>query len=133
MASNGVTNAVEIEQRKSYGIGGAGNISRLPFSPFIPLLHLFSSLLVERMETDTDTGRPSEVIYAQRTNPDGTRRRSSVWSSITTVSPSSSPEGKRTTLLNLFSRRESTGPAAGEGYKDVDYRSCGKEDIDTEH
>jgi hypothetical protein len=40
------------------------------------------------------------VIYPVRTNPDGTRRPS-VWSSIT-VSPSTSPDGKRATIMSLF-------------------------------
>jgi len=99
MASNG-SSAVEIEPKKSYGIGGAGNIRR-----------------------------PSEVIYPPRTNPDGTRRRSSVWSSITSVSPGSSPDGKRTNLLNLFSRRGSTaaGEGSGEGYKERDFENVKKE------
>ena len=57
MASNGVTNAVEIEQKKSYGIGGAGNIrvspslllspTSLSLSPQAPppiFLHTFHSL-----------------------------------------------------------------------------------------
>jgi len=41
------------------------------------------------------------VIYPVRVNPDGTRRRSSVWSSIT-VSPGTSPDGKRAAIMNLF-------------------------------
>ncbi|KAH6677213.1 hypothetical protein B0J14DRAFT_560005 [Halenospora varia] len=64
------------ERKMSYGIGGAGNIRR-----------------------------PSDVIYPPRTNPDGTRRRSSVWSSIN-VSPSSSPEGRRYSLMNIFGGRK---------------------------
>jgi len=76
MATNG-TQAVVIEEKKSYGIGGAGNIRR-----------------------------PSEVIYPPRTNTDGTRRRSSVWSTIT-ASPGSSPDGKRASLMNLFGRKSS--------------------------
>jgi len=63
---------IERERKMSYGIGGAGNIRR-----------------------------PSDVIYPARTNADGTRRRSSVWSSIT-VSPGSSPDGKRASLMDLF-------------------------------
>lgn len=66
------------------------------------------------------TGRPSDVIYPPRTNADGTRRRSSVWSSITTVSPSSSPEGKRPSLLNLFRKGSMAGTGEVETYKDVD-------------
>lgn len=67
-------------------------------------------------------GRPSDVIYPPRTNPDGTRRRSSVWSTITAASPSASPEGIRNSLLNLFSRKGSTSAtgAEGEGYKEPD-------------
>lgn len=145
MASNGVTNAVEIEQKKSYGIGGAGNIRlfslfllspiSLSLHPSLPFFFKPSSLPRPiEWNSDSKTGRPSEVIYPPRTNPDGTQRRSSVWSS---VSPSSSPEGKRTTLLNLFSRRGSTGPVVGEGgvegYKDVDYGTSGKKDESGEH
>jgi hypothetical protein len=60
------------------------------------------------------------VIYSPRTNADSTRRRSSVWSSITTTSPSTSPEAKRNSLLNLFFRKggaTATG-AEAEGYKE---------------
>ncbi|KAH8661623.1 hypothetical protein BGZ60DRAFT_89733 [Tricladium varicosporioides] len=64
------------ERKMSYGIGGAGNIRR-----------------------------PSDVIYPPRINPDGTRRRSSVWSSIN-VSPSTSPEGRRYSLMNIFGGRK---------------------------
>jgi len=74
---------IQPEQKKSYGIGGAGNIRR-----------------------------PSDVIYPPRLNADGTRRRSSVWS----ISPGSSPEGKRATLMNLFSgRKASVSEDQGEG------------------
>jgi len=54
--------------------------------------------------------RPSDVIYPVRTNPDGTRR-SSVWSSIT-VSPSTSPDGKRATIMSLF-RKSSVRNSGG--------------------
>jgi len=43
-------------------------------------------------------GKPSEVIYPPRMNPDGTRRPS-VWST---------PDGRRVTLMNLFSRKSTT-------------------------
>ncbi len=47
-------------------------------------------------------GRPSDVIYPVRLNADGTRRRSSVWSS--------SPDGKRTGIMDrLFRRSTSNG------------------------
>lgn len=75
-------------------------------------------------------GRPSDVIYPPRTNADGTRRRSSVWSSMTTTSPSSSPDGKRSTLLNLFSRKGSTSAVEGEAveeYKEPDSREGTKD------
>jgi len=73
MSSNGSSGgAVNIERKMSYGIGGAGNIRR-----------------------------PSDVIYPVRLNADGTKRRSSVWSSIT-VSPGSSPDGKRSGIMSLF-------------------------------
>jgi len=62
------------ERKKSYGIGGAGNIRR-----------------------------PSDVIYPVRTNADGSRRRSSVWSSLN-VTPGTSPEGKRHGFLGFFRR-----------------------------
>lgn len=62
------------ERKKSYGIGGAGNIRR-----------------------------PSDVIYPVRTNADGSRRRSSVWSSIN-VTPGTSPEGKKNSFLGFFRR-----------------------------
>jgi hypothetical protein len=51
------------------------------------------------------------VIYPVRTNPDGTRRPS-VWSSIT-VSPSTSPDSKRATIMSLFRKssvQNSRGP-----------------------
>jgi len=72
MDGAGSGNGVEVERKKSYGIGGAGNIRR-----------------------------PSDVIYPIRTNADGTRRRSSVWSSIT---PGTSPEGKKSGFWGLFRR-----------------------------
>jgi len=100
MASTG-TQAVGIEQKRSYGIGGAGNIRR-----------------------------PSEVIYPPRTNPDGTRRHSSVWSSISTVSPGSSPDGKRAGLMNLFQRKGSV--SEGNGYKEVDEERVEFNDVDLE-
>lgn len=48
-------------------------------------------------------GRPSDVIYPIRTNADGTRRRSSVWSSITTPT-GTSPEGKKGGFWGMFRR-----------------------------
>jgi len=98
MATNG-SQAVAIEQKKSYGIGGAGNIRR-----------------------------PSEVIYPQRRNSDGTRRRSSVWSSIS-ASPGTSPEGKRT-LFNFFGRKNSVSEDTS-GYKEADERRAASNDVDT--
>jgi len=97
MATSG-SPAVVIEQKKSYGIGGAGNIRR-----------------------------PSEVIYPQRRNSDGTRRRTSVWSSIS-ISPGTSPEGKRT-LLNLFGRKNSVSEETS-GYEQVDERRVEFNDVD---
>lgn len=81
---------VEIERKKSYGIGGAGNIRR-----------------------------PSEVIYPVRTNPDGSRRRSSVWSSIN-VTPGTSPEGKRNSFLGFFRRGSVQQDVAGSSALDDD-------------
>ncbi|KAG0644908.1 hypothetical protein D0Z07_9378 [Hyphodiscus hymeniophilus] len=102
MASNGIP--ILHEQKKSYGIGGAGNIM-------------------------SAIGRPSDVIYPPRTNTDGTPRRSSVWSHITTTSPSTSPEGKRMSLLNLFGKKGSTGVAdmEGDGYKEPEYEQGRKD------
>lgn len=101
------TTGVTIERKKSYGIGGAGNIRR-----------------------------PSDVIYLPRTtNADGTRRRSSVWSSITaTSSPFSSLKGKRTSVLDLFIRKGSAAGEEGEGmcvgvegWKELGERGGGKD------
>ena len=64
-------------------------------------------------ETDVgcDVGRPSEVIYPPRTNPDGTpRRRSSVFS----ISPGTSPDGKRASLMDFFKRKGSVSEAPTE-------------------
>jgi hypothetical protein len=55
------------------------------------------------------SGRPSDVIYPVRLNADGTRRRSSVWSS--------SPDGKRTGIMDRLFRR-STSNAASERDQD---------------
>ncbi|KUJ14789.1 uncharacterized protein LY89DRAFT_720258 [Mollisia scopiformis] len=76
------TQGVEIERKKSYGIGGAGNIRR-----------------------------PSDVIYPVRLNADGTRRRSSVWSSIS-AAPGTSPDGKRNGFLGFFRRGSAAQDAA---------------------
>ncbi|KAH7382910.1 hypothetical protein BKA64DRAFT_712757 [Cadophora sp. MPI-SDFR-AT-0126] len=74
MASN-ETGAMNIERKKSFGIGGAGNIRR-----------------------------PSDIIYPPRVNADGTRR-SSVWSTMSvSVSPGTSPEGRRSSFMGLFRR-----------------------------
>ncbi|PVH87907.1 hypothetical protein DL98DRAFT_581138 [Cadophora sp. DSE1049] len=74
MASN-ETGAMNIERKKSFGIGGAGNIRR-----------------------------PSDIIYPPRVNADGTRR-SSVWSTMSvSVSPGTSPDGRRSSILGLFRR-----------------------------
>ncbi|KAH6721184.1 hypothetical protein BKA61DRAFT_152787 [Leptodontidium sp. MPI-SDFR-AT-0119] len=69
------TGAMNIERKKSFGIGGAGNIRR-----------------------------PSDIIYPPRVNADGTRR-SSVWSTMSvSVSPGTSPEGRRSSIMGLFRR-----------------------------
>ncbi|KAF4628026.1 hypothetical protein G7Y89_g10125 [Cudoniella acicularis] len=101
----------ERERKISFGIGGAGNIRR-----------------------------PSEVIYPPRVNADGTRRRSSVWSSISSVSPGSSPDGKRASLMNFFGRKNSvqndneglgeTPSEQGVHFKDVDLG--GKKKVEVE-
>jgi len=92
MSSNGSeTGGVTIERKMSYGIGGAGNIRR-----------------------------PSDVIYPVRLNADGTRRRPSVWSSIT-VSPGTSPDGKRSGIMSLFRRSNAPGDASnGTVERDLD-------------
>jgi len=74
-------NGVLIERKMSYGIGGAGNIRR-----------------------------PSEVIYPTRTNADGTRRRSSVF----TISPGTSPDGKRASLMDMFKRKGGVSEKSAE-------------------
>lgn len=74
-----------------------------------------------------EIGRPSEVIYPQRRNSDGPRRRSSVWSSIS-VSPGTSPEGKRT-LFNLFGRKNSVSEETS-GYRQADERRVEFNDVD---
>jgi len=92
MSSNGPEgNGITIERKMSYGIGGAGNIRR-----------------------------PSDVIYPVRLNADGTRRRSSVWSSIT-VSPGTSPDGKRAGIMSLFRRSNAQSDASsGASERDPD-------------
>ncbi|KAN0101730.1 hypothetical protein V8E51_012240 [Hyaloscypha variabilis] len=77
MSDNSENGGLAIERKKSYGIGGAGNIRR-----------------------------PSDVIYPVRLNADGTRRRSSVFSS--------SPDGKRAGILSLF-RRSNTQSEGSNG------------------
>ena len=69
------------------------------------------------------------MIYPPRTNADGTRRRSSVWSSMT-VSPGSSPDGKRSTLLNLFSRKSNTAEPAPVGGNEDARDGC--DEVDSE-
>jgi hypothetical protein len=54
---------------------------------------------------DHAVGRPSDVIYPARTAADGTRRRSSVLSNVTTGSLGTSQEGKHMTLFNIFGRK----------------------------
>jgi len=58
----------------------------------------------------TRAGRPSEVIYPVRESTDGTRRRSSVWS----ITPGSSPEGRRNSILSFFGRKSSVSEAHAE-------------------
>jgi hypothetical protein len=65
-------------------------------------------------------GRPSDVIYPVRLNADGTRRRSSVWSSIT-VSPGSSPDGKRAGIMSLFRRSNAQSDTSNGAFeRDLD-------------
>jgi hypothetical protein len=60
------------------------------------------------------------VIYPVRLNADGTRRRSSVWSSIT-VSPGTSPDGKRAGIMSLFRRSNAHSEASnGASERDAD-------------
>jgi len=70
-----------IERKKSYGIGGAGNIRRP------------SDFVFPTKSTDNNGGE----------NEDRRPSLSSLWSAIT-PSPSSSPSEKRASLLNLFRR-----------------------------
>ena len=49
-------------------------------------------------------GRPSDVIYPVRLNADGTRRRSSVFST--------SPDGKRAGIMSFFRRSNSQSEAS---------------------
>jgi hypothetical protein len=113
MSSNGSeTGGVTIERKMSYGIGGAGNISRSSCcnSDELGILGLTFHL----------AGRPSDVIYPVRLNADGTRRRPSVWSSIT-VSPGTSPDGKRSGIMSLFRRSNAPGDASnGAVERDLD-------------
>jgi hypothetical protein len=88
---------VAIEQKRSYGIGGAGNIRM-----YFRALGRGELLLMGHI------GRPSDVIYPPRLNADGSRKRAMAWSGMST-SPGSSPESKRATLFGLFSRRVSLG------------------------
>lgn len=104
MASNGSEGA-PIERKKSYGIGGAGNI-RMPGISTEGLLG-----------ADANIGRPSEVVYAPRTNPDGTRR-TSVWSNMS----SAPPDGRRASIMSLFRRgsvANETRGGSGSGGSEV--------------
>ncbi|PMD67158.1 uncharacterized protein K444DRAFT_623368 [Hyaloscypha bicolor E] len=81
---------ITIERKKSYGIGGAGNIRR-----------------------------PSDVIYPVRLNADGTRRRSSVFST--------SPDGKRAGIMSFFRRSSSQSEASnGAPERDPDENANGR-------
>jgi hypothetical protein len=103
MSSNEYESGVTIERKKSYGIGGAGNIREFPSCKVAlswicwPDFHL--------------AGRPSDVIYPVRLNADGTRRRPSVFS-IISVSPGTSPDGKRAGLMSLFRRNNGQSEAS---------------------
>ncbi|KAG9232356.1 hypothetical protein BJ875DRAFT_486163 [Amylocarpus encephaloides] len=81
--------SIDPDRRKSYGIGGAGNIRR-----------------------------PSEIIYPPRVNNDGTRRRSSVFSGMTTSSPNTSPDGKK--KWSWFGRRNSSAGDEAVKFDEVD-------------
>jgi len=70
------------------------------------------------------------VIYPVRVNPDGTRRRSSVWSSIT-VSPGTSPEGKRATIMSLFRKGHTQGEApTGASDRETEESAIDFNDVD---
>lgn len=78
-----------------------------------------------------DKGKPSEVIYPPRLNPDGTRR-----SSVFSISPGTSPEGRRGSLMDLFKRKGSVSdgqsePTVKEGvvFNDVDLGKKKDEDV----
>jgi hypothetical protein len=53
-------------------------------------------------------GRPSDVVYPPRMNPDGTRR-ASVWSNMST----SPPDGRRASIMSFF-RKGSVGGVEDE-------------------
>ncbi|RFU30830.1 hypothetical protein B7463_g5479, partial [Scytalidium lignicola] len=88
-----------VEQKRSYGIGGAGNIRR-----------------------------PSDSFQPSRYDEEGTssRRRSSVWSTFTPT-PGSSPEGKRASFMSFFKKRRASEPSntveeTQVQFRDVDLR-----------
>ena len=62
------------------------------------------------------------MIYPPRTNPDGTRRRSSVMSILQGISPSTSPDGKGSSFMDLFRRKGSMSeaPSGKVEFNDVD-------------
>jgi hypothetical protein len=64
-------------------------------------------------------GRPSDVIYPVRLNADGTRRRSSVFST--------SPDGKRAGIMSFFRRSNSQSEASnGAPERDPDENANGR-------
>jgi hypothetical protein len=99
MSSNGSENGgLPIERKKSYGIGGAGNIRGCPSGSIVGMGLCVTDL------TSCLSGRPSDVIYPVRLNADGTRRRSGVWSS--------SRDGKRTGIMDRLFRRSTSNGAS---------------------
>lgn len=64
---------------------------------------------------DESLGRPSDVAYPEKVNADGTRR-ASAWS----VSPGSSPEGRRGSILSMFRKNSVAPDGAAEGSKEGD-------------
>lgn len=106
--------AVAADQKRSHGIGGAGNISRFWFLVFEFLFYCTtewcatSNLLLFWILSIIYIGRPSEVIYPVKLNADGTKKRGIAWSTKTTA-PGLNQNGKRPALLGMFGKKGNSG------------------------
>lgn len=116
-----------IEQKRSHGIGGAGNISTQVFFGFVFLpcsfaIVLFYFELVYKAGKNKTCisvailnnfclGRPSEVIYPIKLNADGTKKRGMAWSAKS-IAPGLNQNGKRPALLGFFGKKDSLGSKA---------------------